>query len=139
VHEVFSSPNDLLVARVVGTENVAPARIVAREGGLVQVLVSETRLSAVDPGSLGDEAYACIRAEEVILQRAPGSHTSARNELPGLVVSLTREGPLVRVVLDCGFRLVALVTRTAAEDLQLAPGVRVGALIKAPAIRLVPR
>jgi molybdate transport system ATP-binding protein len=139
VHEVFSAPNDLIVARVVGTENVAPAHIVARSEGLVQVMVGEARLSAVDPGGLHQEAYACIRAEEVILERAPLAHTSARNELPGGVVSLSPEGPLVRVVLDCGFRLVALVTRTAAQDLQLAPGVRVAALIKAPAIRLVPR
>jgi molybdate transport system ATP-binding protein len=139
VHEVFSSPNDLIVARVVGTENVAPARIVGRDEGLVQVLVGEARLSAVDPGGLHEEAYACIRAEEVILERAPLAHTSARNELLGAVTSLAPEGPLVRVVLDCGFRLVALVTRHSAQDLQLAKGVQVAALIKAPAIRLVPR
>jgi molybdate transport system ATP-binding protein len=139
VHEVFSAPRDLLVARVVGTENVAPARIVSREQGLVQVVAGEARLSAIDPGGLSDDVYACIRAEEVILERAPLAHTSARNELPATVVSLTSEGPLVRVVLDCGFRLVALVTRNSAYDLELAQGARVAALIKAPAIKLIPR
>jgi len=139
VHEVFSSPNDLIVARVVGTENVAPARIVVRDAGLAQVLVGETRLSALDPGGLSENVYACIRAEEVILEGAPHSQTSARNELPGTVVSLAPEGPLVRVVLDCGFRLVALITKNSAQDLRLVPGARVAALIKAPAIRLVPR
>ena len=139
VHEVFSAPRDLVVARVVGTENVAQARIVSRDQGLVQVLVGEARLSAVDPGGLGDDAYACIRAEEVILERTPLARTSARNELPGTVVSLASEGALTRVVLDCGFRLVALVTRNSASDLELAQGVRIAALIKAPAIKLVPR
>jgi len=48
-------------------------------------------------------------------------------------------GGLVRVSLDCGFPLVAAVTRAAVEDLQLERGVRVSASIKAGAVHLVPR
>jgi molybdate transport system ATP-binding protein len=139
VHEVFSAPADLVVARVVGTENVAPARVLDLGEGLARVQVGQATLAAVDPGGLGESCYACIRAEEVVLERAAGAVTSARNELWGAVVSLSPEGPLVRVVLDCGFRLVALVTRNSCRDLGLAEGVRVAALIKAPAIRLVAR
>jgi molybdate transport system ATP-binding protein len=138
VHEVFSAPRDLAVARVVGTENVAPARVVGREGELVRVQVGAAQLLAVDTG-VTDEAFACIRAEEVLLERAPQAATSARNELAGVVRSVAAEGPLVRVVVECGFSLVALVTRLSVESLQLEPGARVAALIKAPAIRLVPR
>jgi molybdate transport system ATP-binding protein len=97
------------------------------------------RFLAVDPGSLPAEAFACVRAEEVILEREPGAATSARNHLAGEVVSLVHEGPLVRVTVDCGIRLVALVTRSGAEQLALAVGVPVAALIKAQAVRLVPR
>ena len=140
VHEVFSAPADRVVARVVGTENVTPARVLGRDGeGLVTLGVGEARLTAVDPGGLDGEAYACIRAEEVVLERAPGAPSSARNTLSGRVVSVAQEGPLVRVVLECGFRLVALVTRRAAEELGLEPGLVVAALVKAPAVRLVPR
>jgi molybdopterin-binding protein len=74
-----------------------------------------------------------------VLEEAPGAPTSARNLLPGAVVACTDEGPLVRVKLDCGTPLVALVTRASAERLGLAPGRRVAALVKAPAVRLVPR
>jgi molybdate transport system ATP-binding protein len=45
----------------------------------------------------------------------------------------------VRVTVDCGIRLVALVTRPGAEQLGLAVGVPVAALVKAQAVRLVPR
>jgi molybdate transport system ATP-binding protein len=45
----------------------------------------------------------------------------------------------VRVVVDCGAPFVALVTRASAEALRLAPGRRVAALVKAPAVKLVPR
>jgi molybdate transport system ATP-binding protein len=139
VAEVFGAPADLAVARVVGTENVAPARIAGREGDLVVAEVGSVRLLALDPGWLDGEAFACIRAEEVVLEPAPGGATSARNRLAGTVTAVLPEGPLVRVSVDCGFRLVALVTRRSVEELELAPGRRVAALVKAPAVRLVPR
>jgi len=139
VEEVLGAPVDLAVARVVGTENVLPARIVSRDDGLVSLQVGPVRLRAVDPGGLDGEAFACIRAEEVLLERDPGTTTSARNQLPATVTGLVGEGPLVRVTLDAGFRLVALVTRPGAADLGLAPGTRVLALVKAPAVRVVPR
>ncbi|HEX7622833.1 MAG TPA: ABC transporter ATP-binding protein [Anaeromyxobacteraceae bacterium] len=139
VHEVFSAPVDVAVARVVGTENVAPARLVERRDGLARVLVDAAQLWAVDPGHLDGSAYACIRAEDVVLLPGPTTFTSARNELAGRVLVTVEEGPLVRVTLDCGFRLIALVTRASAARLELVPGARIAALVKAPAIRLVAR
>ena len=140
VHEVFSAPADVEVARTVGTENVLPARILAREGGLALVEAGALRLTAVDPGGDETEAYACVRAEEVVLEEPPGHASSALNRVAGRVASRTEEGPLVRVGLDCdGVRLVALVTRRSAESLGLAPGKAVVASVKAPAVRVVPR
>jgi molybdate transport system ATP-binding protein len=138
VEEVFSAPADLVVARVVGTENVARARLLERREGLALLEVDRARLWAVDPGHLERDGYACIRAEDVVLEPAPTTSTSARNELVGTVRALSDEGPLVRVTLDCGFRLVALVTRASATRLALAPGASVAALVKAPAIRVIP-
>ncbi len=139
VHEVFSDPADLVVARVVGTENVNPGRIVGREGGLALVQVGTAQLLAVDRQGVRGEVYACMRAEDVVLEPAPGTPTSARNELPARVQAVTHEGALVRVTLDCGFRLVTLVTRESAARLELALGLQVIALVKATAITLVPR
>jgi len=139
VHEVFSAPVDAEVARVVGTENVFPSRLVRREDGLVVIRAGAALLVAVDPGGMEDEAYACLRAEDVVLEPGGGHPSSARNRLPGAVVTLRDEGPLVRVTVDCGVPLVALVTRASAERLALAPGSRVHAVVKAPSVRVVPR
>jgi molybdate transport system ATP-binding protein len=140
VHEVFTSPADADVARVVGTENVLPVRVVRRTEGLAVVRAGALELVGLDPGGLGDHAYACVRAEEVVLEDAPGAPTSARNLVEGVVARRSEEGPLVRIALDCaGATLVALVTRASAEHMALAPGRRVAALVKAPAVRLVPR
>jgi molybdate transport system ATP-binding protein len=52
---------------------------------------------------------------------------------------LRPEGALVRVELDGEFPLFALITRPAAAELALREGETITALIKAPAIHLVPR
>jgi molybdate transport system ATP-binding protein len=140
VHQVFSAPSDVEVARVVGTENVYPARVVSREGGLATVRVGAFDLVAVDPGGLDGEAYACVRAEEIVLEEAPGHPSSARNVLAGVVAERADEGALLRIALDCGgVRVVARVTRASADRLRLEPGRAVVALVKAPSVRLVPR
>ena len=56
-----------------------------------------------------------------------------------VVRSETPEGPFVRVGLDCGFRLAALVTRDAWQRLALKPGDEAWAIVKATAIRALPR
>jgi molybdate transport system ATP-binding protein len=142
VHEVFSAPVDADVARVVGTENVFPARLVRREGGLVVMRTegpSGAELVAVDPGGVEDEAYACIRAEEVVLEADDRHASSARNRLDGVVAARRDEGPLSRITVACGVRLVALVTRASADRLELRVGGHVSAAIKAPAVHIVAR
>jgi molybdate transport system ATP-binding protein len=140
VHEVFSAPADVEVARVVGTENVFPARLVRRTDGLVVVRAGSAELVAVDPGGADGEGFACVRAEDVVLEPAGDEHvTSAQNRLAGAVAFRRDEGPLVRIAVDCGVRLVALITRASADRLALAPGRRVQASVKASNVRIVPR
>ncbi|MFT3914978.1 MAG: ABC transporter ATP-binding protein [Anaeromyxobacteraceae bacterium] len=139
VHEVFSAPVDAEVARVVGTENVLPARAVRREEGLLVVRAGEAELVGVDPGGAFDEAYACVRAEDVVILPDIGAAISARNALAGVVAARRDEGPLVRLTLDCGVTLVALVTRASADRMGLVPGRPVTAAVKTPAVRIVPR
>lgn len=140
VHEVFGAPAGADVARVVGTENVIPVRLVRRGDGLAAVRAGTVELVGLDAAELEREAYACIRAEEIVLEDAPGAPTSAQNLLVGTVSGRVDEGPLVRIAVECGgLTLVALVTRRSAERLALVPGRRVAALVKAPAVRLVPR
>jgi molybdate transport system ATP-binding protein len=139
VDDVFSRPADPAVARTVGVETVVPGRVVGALDGLLTVEVGTTRIQAVDPGGVAGSVFACVRAEEVILERGKAMRTSARNQLAGRVVFVQNEGPLVRIGLDCGFPLSALVTRPAAAELALRPGDEVAAVVKATAVHLVPR
>jgi molybdate transport system ATP-binding protein len=127
------------VARITGVETVEPVKILSVVDGLATVAVGPTQLVAVAEGIQTGNAYISIRAEEVLLEKGSSETTSARNRLMGEIRTLTREGPMVRVGLDCGFVLTALITRQAYQELDLHEGDRVSALIKAPAVHLIPR
>jgi molybdopterin-binding protein len=61
-----------------------------------------------------------------------GSGQSARNRLAGIVTKVTKDQVMAQVELQAGpYRLVALMTREAAEELELAPGVLAAAVVKA--------
>jgi molybdate transport system ATP-binding protein len=138
VNEVFSRPADLAIARIVGIETIEPARIIQVADGLATVQVGQVQLRAAANGATGD-VFLCIRGEDVVLQQGVAEHTSARNQLRATVKSLMAEGALIRVGLDCGFPLTALVTRPAADELGLNEGQAVTAIVKARAIHLVQR
>ena len=139
VHEVFSHPIDPSVARIVGIETIEPAQVLEVNEGLATVRAGAAQLVAMASGVGPGSAYVCIRGEDVIVERGQVPQTSARNQLTARIVAITPEGPTVRLALDCGFALTALVTRPAAQQLALREGDTVIALVKAQAIHLVPR
>lgn len=140
VQDVLNRPVSLAVAEFVTLETVQRGRILKVENGLVTVAVGPATLTAVDENltAMVDEVYVCIRAEDVILVKGNDRPSSARNHLPVVVLSLAREGALVRVELNCGFNLSALITKQACDEMALKSGDRIMALVKAPNIHLIP-
>ena len=142
VAEVFDRPANADVAAVVGVETALPGRVIAVDRGLVQVEVGHHELTSVvsQPLSVGDEVYVCIRAEDISLDVGPSATgTSTRNHLRATVRATAHEGALVRVTLDAGVQLVSAITRPSAEELQIAPGRQVTAVIKSTSVHLIPR
>jgi len=137
--DVFSRPLNAEVARVVGVETVVQGRIIESLNGLATVEVAGAKLVALAAEESGPDVFVCIRAEDVVLETVGVGATSARNHLAGKVRDVNSLGALVRVGIDCGFALSAIVTRSALDDLHLAPGAPVVAAIKAGAVHLVPR
>lgn len=139
VQEVFAHPANLAVARITGVDTVEAARVLTVIDGLATVAIGPTQLVAVARGMSVGDGYVSIRAEDVILEKGVGAPSSARNRLVGQVRTVIREGPLVRVGLDCGFPLTALITNQACLALDLREGDQVTALVKAPSIQLIAR
>ena len=64
-------------------------------------------------------------------QRGVPARSSARNVLDGTVLRVTKDGVMAQVELACGpYRIVSLMSREAADELGLAPGVEASAVIK---------
>lgn len=140
VQEVFSRPADLSVARIVGVDTVELARVLEVANGLATVQVGPAKIIALATHGISEEVYVCIHAEDVMLEKVDSStQSSARNRLIGCIHSLDREGPMMRVMLDCGFPLKALVTKQASSELRLQEGDEVTAVLKASAIHLISR
>ena len=141
--QVFSDPATPTAARLVGVDTVLIGQVASVTDGLATVRVGARELTAQAPaeghGGVGAEVALCIRAEDVLVARAAGAEMSAMNRWPGVVRYDTVEGPFVRIVLDCGFRLSALVTRDTWQRLALGAGDDVLAIVKATSIRVLPR
>lgn len=136
--EVYGRPAAPEVARFLGVETLQPGRVIGVHESLATVEVGTARLTALAMPGGAENVLVSIRGEEVILERGSAVE-SARNRLPARVVSVRPGSPLQCVELDAGFPLFALVTRPACEELDLRPGATVTALVKAPAVHLIPR
>jgi molybdopterin-binding protein len=137
--ELDARLQDILDSHIAGIETVLLAEVVGLTEGLAEVLIGGVRLWALAEEVQLGRAFVSIRGEDVILETGAGRPSSPRNRLAARVCALVRDGPMVRITLDCGFPLVALVTRQACEELRLQPGDGVTALIKAPSVHLFGR
>lgn len=137
--ELFTAPGDPEVAAFVGIENVLPAHIVAGNGDLTVLLVGDQRIEVTAEPPAGDDSpLLCIAPDDVLVSRERPA-TSARNAFAGRILRLEPIGRRMRVVLDCGFPLIAHVTLRSARDLGLAPDEMITASFKATVPHLLPR
>jgi len=136
--QVFRSPQDEEVANFVGMENIIEGVITANNQGMVMIDIGGAAIQAVSGYPAGEGVYACIRPEDITLALSR-TQSSARNSFYGKVTQVTSFGPLTRVEMDCGFRLVSLVTKVSAEELSLQNGREVYACFKATGVHLIKR
>ena len=138
--QVFAMPADAEVAAFVGVETVIPGVVCETHEGQVIVEAKGLHLEAVGDLQPGRSVLFCLRPEDITLwKRESAPQSSARNRLQGRIHKLTPQGPLVRVEVDCGFPVLALVTRASAREMQLKEGLDVTASFKATAVHLIPR
>lgn len=89
---------------------------------------TSTNALAIDGGDLARLATELADHPE---HRHPGT-TSARNQLRGIVTAAKRDGVMAQIELCCGpYRVVSLMSREAADDLDLHPGRIAVASVKA--------
>jgi molybdopterin-binding protein len=137
---VFQAPASEEVARFVGVETIVGGRVIAREGGVTRVDVGGRTLEVAAAAAPGAHVRLAIRPEDVtlVLPRERGGGSSARNVLEGRIARITITDAGARVVVECGFPLVATVTPRSVGELGLAEGMAIAAVFKASAAHLLP-
>jgi molybdate transport system ATP-binding protein len=137
--EVFAKPQHAEVASAVGMENLVAGHVHERSADVLKLRVGTAELYAAAPDSDHTDYFVCIRGENVTLETDRAGQSSARNSLRGRVKEISPTGSLMKVVVDVGFEIVALVTRQAITDMKLVPGEEVFAVFKASAVHLISR
>ena len=71
----------------------------------------------------------------VLRDRGSNPQSSARNRMAGVVIDVQRDGVMAQVDMVCGpFRIVSLMSREAADELDLQPGQTATAVVKSPMV-----
>ncbi|HEV2786121.1 MAG TPA: TOBE domain-containing protein, partial [Solirubrobacteraceae bacterium] len=79
---------------------------------------------------LAPEELARVRRE-----RGTNTRSSARNRMAGVIVDVKRDGVMAQIDLACGpYRIVSLMSREAADELDLKPGQTATAVVKSPMV-----
>jgi molybdopterin-binding protein len=154
--EVFTAPQNAFVADFTGAETIWRGTVVSCGLGLCHVRTKAgVHAEIVSEAGVGSEVAFAIRPEDVALALVDASRgmepsaSSVRNRWAGVVDSVIPAGPLVRVVVRVDGEeaieplyggegeVISLITRASAEELALAPGIRVIASAKAAALHVL--
>jgi len=136
--EILNTPRNRQVANFVGVDNIIDGVIASNEEKVVTIDIGNYVIEAISEYSTGEEVCACIRSEDITLSLSRLS-SSARNSFSGEISRVVSTGPISLVETDCGFRLVALVTRRSADEMGLEKGKHVYVSFKATGVHVIKR
>jgi len=138
-HEVMTAPRQESVARLAGFENVLDALVVAvlEYRGTMRCRIAgskvelETPLVRVGPGPVSSAFLRVgIGAGDILLATIQPQGLSARNVLPGRVLSLEQRDMIVVARVDCGVEMTVHLTLAARDVLEVQPGKEVWLVVK---------
>ena len=139
-HEVMTMPRQETVAQLAGFENVFDALVTAthEDRGTMTCSVGGVQLETpLIHAEVGSRLRVGIRAGDILLAVVQPEGLSARNVLPGKVLSLSRRDMVIAARVDCGAEFEVHLTLAARDALQLAEGRPVWLIVKTHSCHLM--
>jgi molybdate transport system ATP-binding protein len=141
-HEVMSAPRSETVAQLAGFENIFDAVVssIHEERGTMTCLVGPRRIELETPlirAEVGSKLRVGISAGDILLATSAPAGLSARNVLPGRLLSLSKRDVIVVARVDCGVEFFVHLTLGARDSLALAPGSPVWLIVKTHSCHLL--
>ncbi len=134
--EIFYGPSNSKIAQFVGVENIYEGKIVNKNDSLAKIKVGRNEVEALTEIPENKEVRLMIRPEEVFIKKSKET-TTARNQFRCEIVELIDEGSIIRVEMDCGFRLMAYITRKSLKELDLTEGDSIYGSFKANSVHVI--
>jgi molybdate transport system ATP-binding protein len=130
------------VAQRAGFENVFDATVIAvhEERGTMVCQLSGSTVEIETPlvrADVGSGLRVGIRAGDILLASLSPVGLSARNIIPGRVVSLAQHDVIVMAKVNCGVEMEVHLTLAAREALHLQPGSEVWLVVKTHSCHLM--
>jgi tungstate transport system ATP-binding protein len=138
--DIFYQPFSKDIARLVGIDTPLKGIVKSNDKGLAEIVIGNSIFEAITSVPAEQRVALYIRPEEIAIRLSDSTteKTSARNQLLGTITRMVQFGPSIRVTVDCGTPLIALITRKSCEELGLSMGMKVSAIVKATAIHVIP-
>ena len=141
-HQVMSAPRSETVAQLAGFENVFDAEVASlhEDRGTMTCLMGGNKLELETPlvrAEVGSKLRVGISAGDVLLATSAPVGLSARNILPGKLLSLWQRDMIVVARVDCGVEMSVHLTLAARDSLQLTPGRQVWLIVKTHSCHLL--
>jgi len=141
-HQVMTAPRQETVAQLAGFENVFDAVVIAahEDRGTMTCRIAAGNVELETPlvrAEAGSGLRIGIRAGDILLATVRPQGLSARNLIPGRVVSLQVRDVIVSARVDCGVEMEVHLTLAARDALQLQPGREVWLIVKTHSCHLM--
>jgi molybdate transport system ATP-binding protein len=141
-HQVLSAPRSETVAQLAGFENVFDAQVTSihQERGTMTCAIGIRQIELETPlvrAEIGSKLRIGISAGDVLLATSAPAGLSARNTLPGRLLSLEQRDMIVLARVDCGVEMAAHLTLAARDSLELVPGRQVWLIVKTHSCHLL--
>ena len=141
-HQVMRAPRLETVAQLAGFENIFDATVVAahEERGTMVCQLSASKVELETPlvrADVGSVLRIGIGAGDILLASGQPSGLSARNIIPGRIVSLAQRDVIVVAKVNCGVEMEVHLTLAARDSLHLQPGREVWLVVKTHSCHLM--
>jgi molybdate transport system ATP-binding protein len=141
-HEVFTAPRQESVAQLAGFENIFDAEVLAsnEDRGTMTCRLTGSNVALETPlvrAEVGLALRVGIRAGDILLATIQPQGLSARNIIPGRIVSLDQRDVIVTTRVDCGVEMNVHMTLAARDALELREGRDVWLIVKTHACHLM--
>jgi molybdate transport system ATP-binding protein len=141
-HGVMAAPRRESLAQLIGFENIFHAVVIAiqEKRGTMRCRIAESDVELETPlvrAEVGSTLLVGIRAGDILLATVQPAGLSARNIIPGRVVSVGQRDVIVVVRVNCGVEMEVHLTLAARDSLQLQPGREVWLIVKTHSCHLM--